>query len=406
MQSLLNIATGPTDIILIQEPWISHQGKTISHPSFQVIILQSNEYTHKPRTLTIISATNPYIKCTPGPDLCNDPDLQLLDISTSTIPTISIANIYNKKISTQLQMNRTIERSLINITPGNRFLLAGDFNLYHPMWNTNKKLLRAEALITYIERNDLTLYNESNTPTYISRSGNSWSTIDLLLSSHSISHHIINWAIDEENRTGSDHLPIKFDITSDQFETVPSPLCQKYNWKRTDWGRLQKNLLKQEQELKSEWENIFNHTENNAVMKNGAELITSMILDAVNNSTPLYRPSRHAKWWRTYKLSDLRTVMNRDLRHWKQNQCDLTWLTYKTTRNKYFQAIREAKTESWTTFRTTLFPDPPTIHQREDIAQKPPVISKLLTCNEVKRAIKTSNPIRAPGPDGLSFLCI
>jgi hypothetical protein len=48
-------------------------------------------------------------------------------------------------------MNRKIGRSLININPDNRFLLAGDFNEHHPMWNTNKKPLRAEALITSIE---------------------------------------------------------------------------------------------------------------------------------------------------------------------------------------------------------------------------------------------------------------
>jgi endonuclease/exonuclease/phosphatase family metal-dependent hydrolase len=131
-------------------------------------------------------------------------------------------------------MNRTIERSLINITPDNRFLLAGNFNAHHPMENTNKQPLQAEALITYLERNNVTLHNEPDTPTYISRSENSSSEIDLVLSSHSISHNIINWAINQENRTGSDHLSVKFDIISDQFETVPSPVCQKYNSKWID----------------------------------------------------------------------------------------------------------------------------------------------------------------------------
>jgi hypothetical protein len=58
------------------------------------------------------------------------------------------------------------------------------------------------------------------------------------------------------------------------------------------------------------------------------------------------------------------------------------------------------------TFRTALLRDPPTIEQREDISQKPPIIWKPLTCTEVKNAIISSNPNKAPGPDGLSFLCI
>jgi hypothetical protein len=53
-----------------------------------------------------------------------------------------------------------------------------------------------------------------------------------------------------------------------------------------------------------------------------------------------------------------------------------------------------------------LFPDPPRIHQREDIPPKPPIIWKPLSCNEVKRAIKTSNPNKTLGPDALNFLCI
>jgi hypothetical protein len=192
-------------------------------------------------------------------------------------------------------MNSIIECILINISPENHFLGPGDFNTHHPIWNMNQQLLRAKPVITYIERNNLTLYNDLDTPTYISRSVHYSSTIDCILSSDSISQNILTWAIDEENGTGSDHLPFKFDITSDQFETVSSPLCQKYNRKKTQWGKLQKELLKQEQELKSDWENIFNHPGNNQITNSGAELIASMILEAVNDSTPLYHHSPHAK---------------------------------------------------------------------------------------------------------------
>jgi hypothetical protein len=40
------------------------------------------------------------------------------------------------------------------------------------------------------------------------------------------------------------------------------------------------------------------------------------------------------------------TVMIYDLRHEKQNQCDLIWVTYKTSWNTYFQAIWETNIES------------------------------------------------------------
>jgi hypothetical protein len=50
------------------------------------------------------------------------------------------------------------------------------------------------------------MYYEPDIPTYISRSGTSTSTIDLIFSSPTINHNIINWAIGDEHGTGPDHL--------------------------------------------------------------------------------------------------------------------------------------------------------------------------------------------------------
>jgi hypothetical protein len=109
-------------------------------------------------------------------------------------------------------------------------------------------------------------------------------------------------------------------ITSDQFETVLSPLYHKYNRKKTDWGKFQKNLLKQENDLKLEWDNIFQNNKTLAVVDRGAELITSTIAKAVNDSRPFYRSSPRPKVWWTDQLKELSTYMNSDLRHWKQNR--------------------------------------------------------------------------------------
>jgi hypothetical protein len=102
--------------------------------------------------------------------------------------------------------------------------------------------------------------------------------------------------------------------------------------------------------IQSEWDNTFQNNNPLAVLGTGAQSISAMIATAVNDSTPLYRPSPRAKVWWTDKLPELRKYMNPDLGHWKRNRCDLSWITYKNRRNKYFEAIREPKTESWTTF--------------------------------------------------------
>jgi hypothetical protein len=46
--------------------------------------------------MAFISSTHPFLKTTPRPDICPDPDLQVLEISTASIPTTLILNIYNE----------------------------------------------------------------------------------------------------------------------------------------------------------------------------------------------------------------------------------------------------------------------------------------------------------------------
>jgi hypothetical protein len=99
MHSCLKSAENTADIVIIQEPWIGTNESTppfytISHPSFTVLLSQSE---HFPRTATYLSKTNPHIHASLRTDLCNDEDIQILTITTPSIPTIYLFNIYNEK---------------------------------------------------------------------------------------------------------------------------------------------------------------------------------------------------------------------------------------------------------------------------------------------------------------------
>src|SRR5262245_51621669 len=92
MHTCLAAAVTTADIILIQEPWISKNNTTISHPSFQSII-PNTQGNRRPRTLAFISTTNPHLKVTARPDILDDPDCQVLDVGSTTIPAVTIYNI-------------------------------------------------------------------------------------------------------------------------------------------------------------------------------------------------------------------------------------------------------------------------------------------------------------------------
>src|SRR3979411_3047528 len=99
MHSWLKSAENTADIVIIQEPWIGTNESppsyyTISHPSFICLLSQSN---HCPRTGTSNNRTNPHINASHRTNLCNDEDMQILSISTPSIDTIYLFNIYNEK---------------------------------------------------------------------------------------------------------------------------------------------------------------------------------------------------------------------------------------------------------------------------------------------------------------------
>src|SRR5437588_9889032 len=83
MHSCLETAERSADIVIIQEPWVgggegSQNFHSLSHPSFHQLISTT---THRSRTFTYVSSTNPYLKASLQPNICNNEDNQVIQIS-------------------------------------------------------------------------------------------------------------------------------------------------------------------------------------------------------------------------------------------------------------------------------------------------------------------------------------
>src|SRR6266849_4976284 len=117
MHSCLKSAENTANIVIIQEPWIGTNETptsfyTISHPSFTLLLSNPEHY---PRTATYITKTNPHLKVNLRTDLCNDEDIQVLAITTPSIETLSLFNIYNEKPRHELALPYTLDRILKHI---------------------------------------------------------------------------------------------------------------------------------------------------------------------------------------------------------------------------------------------------------------------------------------------------
>src|ERR671939_106642 len=315
MQSILHTAINTADIILIQEPWIrldreTGQQTSISHPSFHALIPATNRGGRKARVMAFISSTHPFLKTTPRPDICPDPDLQVLEISTVSIPTTLILNIYNEAApGNDNQPIWTVERSLVSIPLPPRAIILGDFNAHHPWWTSRKRPTRADNLVQWAEENQLHLLNEPDIATYTSRSTGTESVLDLGFSTPDMNQYVINWAVDDEDATGSDHLPLRLDIVSPSIDTVTPPTASRYNYKKTDWDIFADTLMDTLQKYDQQWKDNLLLCHRNENLDNAAELLTYAIQEAIKSSTPELKPSPRAKIWWNEDISEHHRIM-------------------------------------------------------------------------------------------------
>jgi exonuclease III len=93
---LLNTAGKTTDIILVQEANIKDPRYTATHPNF-LLVLPPHGARRANYMATYISHHNPHLQVTPRPDICKDPNIQVLKIGTALIPPFYILNMYNEK---------------------------------------------------------------------------------------------------------------------------------------------------------------------------------------------------------------------------------------------------------------------------------------------------------------------
>jgi hypothetical protein len=109
-----------------------------------------------PGTTTYISKTNPHIKTSRRPDLCNDKEIQILAITTPSIETLYLFNIYNEKLRYDQTLPYTLDRTHKYIHIPARSILVRDFNAHHLWWNSStKRPIHHKTLLQITEEGNL-----------------------------------------------------------------------------------------------------------------------------------------------------------------------------------------------------------------------------------------------------------
>ena len=147
-------------------------------------------------------------------------------------------NIYNEKSLDEHKI-WTIDRISSKLDFKNdKVIICGDFNAHHNWWNSKiNRPTRAENLIKWIQSCKCTLININDEITYIQKSHNgATSVIDLTFATRSVNDSVVNWKIDEEANSGSDHEVISFELitSTSNITNYATTLANKYNLQKAD----------------------------------------------------------------------------------------------------------------------------------------------------------------------------
>ena len=336
---------------LINSKWFSLQ-----HPSFFPIFpttlsSQSGQTIQsRPRVIIFISKSC-HIQVNPRFDLIEDLDTQIIEVLYGKEQFLVI-NLYNQKQlgkeSTNNQQFQDLTFDRLNL--GTRsfnypILLAGDFNLHHPLWNAAastrpSEINKASSLINWIESNHATLLIDQE---IINKFGGTLnrsnltrdSIIDLAFTTPFKDIEWGNWNYLEAS--GSDHEVITFNATFQPHLMPTSALLTRWNLSTADWEKFEASFHGQTR-------NPPNPPKTPQECEDFAEWLVLAITEALKTSTKEAKviANRSKPWW-TKTLSDLRLQHHRALRKFKKTHTENSERDWKDARNNYFKAIKDAK---------------------------------------------------------------
>jgi hypothetical protein len=95
----------------------------------------------------------------------------------------------------------------------------------------------------------------------------------------------VNWAIKDEQGTGSNHEVICFQVISQHPDLPTAAREARLNWKKTNWEKFTKTLRTSSAETRPRWER-YQHDPSRSYLDAWAVLLRDVIKKATELSTP------------------------------------------------------------------------------------------------------------------------
>ncbi|GAA5959568.1 hypothetical protein JCM10213_008943, partial [Rhodosporidiobolus nylandii] len=295
---LASPACRSVDLLLLQEPPfplppLSHGWSALPSPSLPP---QADGRPTRVRSVALIPARRASSsRLLP----LASPDTVVVKVELRGETRVRVVGVYNASAADPLH-NRAVEedlpRALALLPPPPHLLLAGDFNLHHPLWErerTSAPSPAAETLVSTLNDASLSPLLMPGTTTFFGHNGAAEGCNDLFFALEGMVERVVSCGVDEELVSGSDHLPLRAIFSKSPAPPPPPPAPLRF--RKTDLEsallayRIFSSLLPPPPSL-----------DTLADLEKEAERLTSIASYAALAAVPLALPGsrpRAYEWW-------------------------------------------------------------------------------------------------------------
>ncbi|PPR05017.1 hypothetical protein CVT24_010210 [Panaeolus cyanescens] len=271
--------------------------------------------------------------------------------------SLTVFSIYNDCNNSDAEkalgrfMSRNSDTLLGN---GGHVLWGGDFNRHHPLWDndedhrlfTSQAISDAERLIQLLAEWNMEMALPKGIRTLEHMRTKNLSRPDNMFCTDHTSHRIIKCdTVPELRPTNTDHLPIGTILDMEKVEITQE---RRRNFKLTDWDAFNADLTRILSPL-----DTLSDLLTPVAFDHQVDALSSAIGEAIEANTPYCTYTKYTKRWWSKELSQMRDQKQK-----------LAWLhakhasdkdhpvhdEYRKTRNRYGEAILQAKEEHWRAF--------------------------------------------------------
>ena len=232
------------------------------------------------------------------------PDVTAVAINTTdNLKPSLVINVYNPCDQNLITPLTEYLQQNIDTTQYNAIVIAGDFNLHHPLWNPPQYHThdpKADELIEGMLQLGMQLMIPPGTITFPPAQ----TAIDLVWGNEQAMNNMIKCHVATENDHGSDHLPIETIL--DLAPRLTAPTNPPYNFSKTNWKALETKIQEYLPPLPLEQGAAMTVE----AIESFAIGISEGIAKAIDETTPRKKPSPFSKRWWNDDLTKARKELN------------------------------------------------------------------------------------------------